>query len=106
MNMIRHTELVLQIEQQVQHLGPDRHVQRRHRLIRNHHARLQHQRPRDRDALPLAAGEHVRIPRRLVPAQPDARHHCQRRLPPLRCRHTGNRQRLLQDPSHRAARVQ
>ncbi|MNV77663.1 hypothetical protein D3C71_1711050 [compost metagenome] len=54
-------ELGLQVEQQVDDLCLDRLVERRHRLVKDHHARLQCQRPGDVHALPLATGKLMRI---------------------------------------------
>jgi hypothetical protein len=61
MKTVGEAELGLQVEQQVEHLRLHRLVQRRDRLVQDHHARLQGQRPRDVDALPLPARELVRI---------------------------------------------
>ena len=58
---IRDAEPLLQVLQQVHHLRADRYVQRRHRLVGDDHARLRRHRPRDCDALALAAGELERI---------------------------------------------
>src|SRR5215469_4843677 len=55
-------ELVLQVLQQVHHLRLDGYVQRRHGLVRDNQLRLERQRPGDPDALPLTAGELVRVP--------------------------------------------
>ena len=52
---------LLQVHQHVHHLRLDRHVEGRDRLVADHQAGLQRQRPRDRDALALPAGELVRI---------------------------------------------
>ena len=54
-------ELVLEVEQQVEHLGLDRLVERRHRLVEDQQPRLERERARDVDALALAAGNLVRI---------------------------------------------
>ncbi len=49
-------EFLLHVHRQVQHLGLDRHVKRRDRLIGDQNARLQHQRAGNRDPLALTAG--------------------------------------------------
>ena len=54
-------EFVLQVLQQVQHLRLHRHVERRHRLVADQDVGLHRQAARDRDPLPLAAGEFVRV---------------------------------------------
>ncbi|CUK21701.1 Uncharacterised protein [Achromobacter sp. 2789STDY5608615] len=57
----RHAQLALQVQQQVDDLRLDRHVQRRHGFVGDHHLGIERQGPRDADALALAAGELVRI---------------------------------------------
>jgi hypothetical protein len=61
----------LQPLHQVQHLRPDGHIQRRDRLIGHDQARVQGQRPRQPDPLPLPAGELVRVPLDRVAGQAD-----------------------------------
>src|ERR1700736_6024708 len=63
--------LALQINQQIDHLGLDRYVERRYRLVADDKARPERQRPRDADALALAAGELVRIVQHLIRPEPD-----------------------------------
>ena len=63
--------VALQILQQVDHLRLHRDVERRHRLVADDEARLDGERARDADALALAAGELVRIARRVLGAQAD-----------------------------------
>ena len=58
---VRQPELALELLQQVQDLGLDRHVQGRHGLVTDDEVGLEDQRPGDADALALAAGEFVRI---------------------------------------------
>src|SRR6185437_13772159 len=53
------------------HLGLDRHDERRYRLVAHDQARPERQRPCDADALPLAAGELVRIVLHLIRPQSD-----------------------------------
>src|SRR5450759_2576804 len=63
--------LALQVDQQVDHLGLDRDVERRDRLVAYDQARSERQRPRDANALALAAGELVRIVQHLIRPQAD-----------------------------------
>ncbi|MNT20006.1 hypothetical protein D3C72_1552980 [compost metagenome] len=53
-------QLFPQAHEQVQHLGLDRHVQRRHRLVAHQELGLDRQRPGNADARALPAGELVR----------------------------------------------
>ena len=54
-------ELLLQVLQQIDHLGLDGHIQGRDGFITDDQGRLQGQGARHADALALAAGEFVRI---------------------------------------------
>ena len=63
--------LALQVDQQIDHLGLDRYVERRHRFVTHDQARPERQRPRDANALTLAAGELVRIVQHLIRPEPD-----------------------------------
>src|ERR1700682_3016959 len=63
--------LALQVDQQIDHLGLDRDVERRYRLVAHDEVRPERQRPRDADALALAAGELVRIVQHLIRPEPD-----------------------------------
>ena len=65
------SELVLQIQQQVDDAGLDRHVERRHRFVEREDLRLQRQRSCDTDALLLTAGELGGIAAGIGAAQPD-----------------------------------
>ena len=58
---IRQAEALLQVHQQVDDLRLHRHIERRHRLVENHERRVQGERTRQADALPLAAAEFMRI---------------------------------------------
>ena len=62
----RDPPLLLQLQHQVQDPDPDRDVEHARRLVGEQHDRLDGERPRDRDALPLAARELVRVLRRDV----------------------------------------
>ena len=59
-----------QIAHHDQHLADELRIERGGDLVEEHHVRLHHQRPRDRDPLLLAAGELVRMLAGLL-RQPD-----------------------------------
>src|SRR6185437_9777873 len=61
----------LEIDKEVDDLGLDRHVERRYRLVAHDQAWFERQRPCDADALPLAAGELVRVVLHLIRSQSD-----------------------------------
>ena len=63
-------QLFLELLQQVDHAGLDGDVQRRDRLVQHQHLRLERQRPGDADALPLPAGELVRVPVAVLRIEP------------------------------------
>ncbi len=56
----RQTVAGLEILEQVEHLGLHADVERRHRLVADHQARIEDERAGDGDALALSAGELVR----------------------------------------------
>src|SRR6204780_1560655 len=58
---ISEPEFLLQVLQQIDDLGLDRYIQRRHRLIADDQFGLDRERTRDADALALTAGEFVRM---------------------------------------------
>jgi hypothetical protein len=62
----REIHFPLQVEQQIQHLRLNRHVEGGNRFVADDQLRPQRDRTRDADALPLAAGEFVRVPLRVV----------------------------------------
>ena len=65
--------VALQVAHQVEHLRLDRDVERRDRLVRDDQLGARDQRPRDGDALALAAGEFVRIFSRRARVEADGR---------------------------------
>ena len=65
---------VLQLGEQVEHLGLDRDVERGDGLVEHDDVGLERERPRDPDALALAAGELVRVAGRVLGPQA---HHLQ-----------------------------
>src|SRR5919198_2321402 len=58
---VREVERLAQIEQQVEHLRLNRYVERRYRLIQEQQLGAKRQGARDADALPLSAGEAMRV---------------------------------------------
>ena len=68
---ISEPEFLLQILQQVDDLGLDRYVQRRHRLVADDQLGFDGERARDTDALALTAGELVRIAPHVIRLQTD-----------------------------------
>ncbi len=64
-------ELVLQVAHQIEDLRLHRDVERRGRLVADDELGFRGQRARDRDPLPLAAGELVRIFQAVIGMQPD-----------------------------------
>jgi hypothetical protein len=66
---VGHAVLRLDVLQEVHHLGADRDVERRHRLVEHDQPRPRGERRRQRDALALAAAELVRILLRLLGTQ-------------------------------------
>ncbi len=61
MNRKVEAEILLQLDEQVQHLRLHRDVERRDRLVQHQDVGPQHQRAGDGDAPALAAGEHMRV---------------------------------------------
>ena len=76
-------EFLLQILQQVQHLRPHRHIERRHRLITDDQFRTRREGTSDGDALALAAGELMRIALRRLGPQPDGFQQFGDAIPPI-----------------------
>ena len=71
-------QLLLQVHQQVDDLRLHRHVERRHRFVEDDERRVERERARQPDALPLAAAELVRVPlemRRVEADQPEELRH-------------------------------
>ena len=68
---VRQLELVLQIEQQVEHGCLDRDVERRNGFVADDDFRPHREAARDRDALALTAGELVRVLEDRVGRHPD-----------------------------------
>ena len=71
---VREAEVLLQPLEQVDYLRLDGHVQRGNGLVADYEVRVERQRAGDADALPLAAGELVRIAVLVVFLQPAGAH--------------------------------
>jgi hypothetical protein len=71
----RQAQTLLQVDQQVDDLRADGHVQRRHRLVADHQRRLQDHGAGDADPLVLAARQFVRITVEEVGIELDLLHH-------------------------------
>ena len=100
-------EVALQRLEQVDDLRADRHVERRDRLVEHDHLRVERERAREADALPLAAGELVREAVRVLGAEADGAQQlvdAAAALPSLV--QAVDAQRLGDDLAHRHARVQ
>jgi hypothetical protein len=69
---LRQLELRLQPAQQVDQRGLDRDVERRRRLVEDHHLGLRRKRASDADTLLLAARELVRVAPQVIRGQADA----------------------------------
>ena len=72
---IGQSQFLLQICQQIEHLGLNGDVKGRHRFIGHDQSRLEHQGARNRDALALSTREHVRITVIVLRAQAHQRQH-------------------------------
>ena len=103
----RQAEALAQVVQQVDDLRLDRDVERRDRLVGDDEARLDGERAGDADALPLPAGELVRIAPRVLGREADQR---EQLGDPRRARRAGmqavGRQRLAERVADAQARVE
>ena len=68
---VRQAELVLEVVEQVDHLGLDGHVQRGHGLVQHYQLRVDGQGAGDADALALAARELMGEPVGVLRVEPD-----------------------------------
>ena len=99
---VRQAELALELAQQVQHLRLDGHVQRRDGLVADDELGPQRQRAGDADALPLAAGELVRVAPGVSGHQPTRsiiRRTLTRRSAALPCRGSSGPRRCSRPPA-------
>ena len=100
-------ELALEPLEQVDDLGLDRDIERADRFVGDDQVRLQRERPRHADALPLAARELVRVARGVVGVQADGREQLADALPPVRrLADVVDVERLGDDPAGRHPRVE
>src|SRR6058998_3789044 len=106
----RQAEFVPELEQEIHDARADRDVEHGHRLVRDDELRLEDDRPRDGDPLPLTAAQLVRIPVNEVRCRCEFRVLERLRdqiLPILEgIRHAVNRQRLRDRIHHGEARVE
>src|SRR5260370_23508554 len=104
---IRHAHAALQIDQEVEDLGPNRDVERRDGLVAYDESGLECQRPGDHDSLALAAGELVRIAAGVLCPEPDLREESVDPLLKGPSRgDTPDDERLRNRPSYRCSRPQ
>ena len=106
MNTYGEPEALLQVHQQVDHLRLDRYVERRHRLVADDQPRLDGERARDADPLPLAAGELVRIALGVLRRQADQAEQLGDAIAAPAGRETVQRQRLADGLRDRHARIE
>ena len=99
--------LALQIAEQVENPGAHRNVKRRQRFVQHDQLRLRCNGARDRDALPLAAGNFVNMPCPQVSRQADTfKQGVDRRRPACPIRDGMDTQRIVKHALDRRARVE
>src|SRR5258708_20170158 len=104
---VSEAELLLQVLEEIEDLGLDGDVERRHRLIEKEQLRLQRQCPGDPDALPLPARKAVRVAVEEADIEADQPHQLAHALGAGFGRADAvDDQRLADDVKHRHARVQ
>src|SRR5712691_5780753 len=97
----------LQVAQEIEHLRADGDVERRYRLVADDELRLDRKRARDGDALPLTAGEFVRIAARRARLEADELQQLRDPLAAARARNdVVERERLGQDLADGQARIE
>ncbi len=99
-------EVLLQLDEQVEDLGLDRDVERRHRLVGDDQLRPQDERAGDPDALALPAAELVRVAAQGLRPEPDALERVDDSIGPLLTRHSVDGQPLADDVFHPHPRVE
>src|SRR2546427_5476802 len=82
----RDSESVLDLTQQAQNRNPHGGVEHRNRLVGENECGIEHERPGDRDPLPLTTAQHVRVLvcKELRRAELDGLERFHYRFPPLR----------------------
>ena len=103
-HQVSELSLLLQFCQQIEDLRLHRHIQRRRRLIQQQYLRLKNQRSGYRHALPLPAGELMRIA--LAKGTVEANFVQQRIDPPVAVVDTMDLQRLFEDIANGVTRMQ
>ena len=104
---IRDSEIALQVGHKIEDLRLHRHIERGDRLVGDEQARLQHQGACNRDALALAAGEHMRIAPGVLGPQPDFSQHVLHALAPgFRRQARVDDEWLLENGLYRLSRVE
>src|SRR6267143_584143 len=101
-------KLMLELQQQKQHLRTDGNVERRDRFVGHDQFRLKNQRSRDTNPLPLPPGEFVRVTIERFGAETDPREHQNGGVPAPPCGEARlmNRQGLGNDLANAHARIQ
>ena len=104
---IGQAQRLLQVLQQIENLGLDGHVQCRHRLVGHDQRGVEHQGPRNGNALALTAGEHMRIALGRFCAQSNALEHlCDQTAPIGRRKMRIDLQRRFQNLPDALSRVE
>src|SRR5947207_4362533 len=103
---VRQPEPLLEIGQEIDDLRLDRDVERGHWLVADDELRLRRERARDADALPLSAGELVRITLGVLRCQADELQQLGDTLAMPAGRQAVQRKRLVEHLAHRHARVE
>ena len=97
----------LQVAEQVEDRGLNRHVERRHRLVADDQVRIRRECARDADALLLAAGKLIRQPVEIALVEPHGAQQLRRLVDRLCSRQsTEQRERPRQRLADRALRIQ
>ena len=99
-------ELVLEVVEQVDDLGLDRHVERRDGLVGDDQARVERERARDADALALAARELVRVAVVVLGREADDVHQLLHAPLGVAARLAVDHERVGDDRAHALARVE
>ena len=107
MNRYVRPNSLLQLFEEVHDLRLDRDVERRDGLVEHHHLRVQRERARDADPLPLTARELVREPIRMLRAEADRAQKLLDAAPPLVAAvQAVDTKRLADDLAHRHPRIE
>ena len=100
-------ELVLQVHEEIEDLRLDRDIERRYRLVSDDDRRIHDHGAGDRNALALAAREHMRVAAQMLAAQTDQGQQRFDAFPPFGLGQAGiDQQRLTQGRFDAGARVE